>query len=231
MNREGRRVAWIAAALTAAVACQEPLSNSLTPATNLSVYVVIGDTSAKSVTLNLNDTVRVAGLPTDIFKRAVPARVSFTSRNVLIASVTTGGLVKGLRDGTVYVLGSALGVNNTVLLDSVLVKVNVPCTLEARAGIVIATVDSISGSSGPFAAVSYVAKEGTAYKDSLLIANVPAPSGGIAFRAGLAYERIGTYDVTVKANTYRAWTKSGVVVAKDACHVIPVNLTAKLVAQ
>jgi hypothetical protein len=39
---------------------------------------------------------------------------------------------------------------------------------------------------------------------------------------------VGSYTVTVRANGYRPWIKSGVAVAKDACHVIGVNLTARL---
>ena len=45
----------------------------------------------------------------------------------------------------------------------------------------------------------------------------------------LAYERAGTYTVTVHATGYRDWIKPGVTVTKDVCHVIGVLLTARLV--
>ena len=44
-----------------------------------------------------------------------------------------------------------------------------------------------------------------------------------------AGERPGTYTVTVEHPGYATWTRSGVVITADECHVIPVSLTAELV--
>lgn len=44
-----------------------------------------------------------------------------------------------------------------------------------------------------------------------------------------AGERGGVYDVTVERPRYRTWTRSGVRVEEDECHVIPVSLDAPLV--
>jgi hypothetical protein len=45
---------------------------------------------------------------------------------------------------------------------------------------------------------------------------------------GLAYERAGTYTVTVEQQGYRPWSRSGVRVTKDECHVRGVSITARL---
>jgi hypothetical protein len=43
-----------------------------------------------------------------------------------------------------------------------------------------------------------------------------------------AGERAGTYDLTIRSPGYRDWTRTGVEVTKDQCHVRPVTLTARL---
>ena len=45
-----------------------------------------------------------------------------------------------------------------------------------------------------------------------------------------AGERAGTYTVTVEHAGYETWTRAGVVITADECHVIPVSLTAELIA-
>jgi hypothetical protein len=44
----------------------------------------------------------------------------------------------------------------------------------------------------------------------------------------LAYERAGTYAVTVTKTGYRDWMTSGVRVTRDVCHVRTVTLNAQL---
>jgi len=43
-----------------------------------------------------------------------------------------------------------------------------------------------------------------------------------------AYERPGTYAVTVERQRYKQWRLAGVVVAAGSCHVETVNLVALL---
>jgi hypothetical protein len=45
-----------------------------------------------------------------------------------------------------------------------------------------------------------------------------------------AGERAGTYAVVVTAPGHRAWVRTGVKVRENECHVIPVSLTARLLA-
>ena len=96
------------------------------------------------------------------------------------------------------------------------------CTALFAYGITVTVVDSVSGAfAAPGATV--IASDG-AYADSVIVPNTASASGGI----GLAGERAGTYTVTVRKAGYKTWTKNGIVVTKDECHVKGVAITAKL---
>jgi len=97
---------------------------------------------------------------------------------------------------------------------------DVMCTMEARAGIMVEVVDSVSGA--PAARGARVVARGTTFTDSTA---GPAESDEAI---ALAYERDGTYTVTVTKPGYRPWTQAGVVVTKDQCHVRSVRVIAKL---
>lgn len=45
---------------------------------------------------------------------------------------------------------------------------------------------------------------------------------------GLAYERAGVYTVTVEAPGYRPWSREGIRVGADGCHVETVSVVARL---
>lgn len=45
---------------------------------------------------------------------------------------------------------------------------------------------------------------------------------------GLAHERSGTYTIVVEKPGYQTWTKAGVKVERDRCHVQTVELVAEL---
>ncbi len=47
--------------------------------------------------------------------------------------------------------------------------------------------------------------------------------------ASLAFERPGTYEVTVEKEAFNTWSRSGVEVTEGECHVNTVELTARLV--
>jgi hypothetical protein len=101
-------------------------------------------------------------------------------------------------------------------------EINYNCTDEARAGIVITVLDSASGvAAGKDARI--VAKAGT-FTDSVPGMWTAASDGPFA----LAHEHAGTYTLTVSKTGYRDWTKTGIVVTKDECHVRTVSVTARL---
>ena len=226
--------ALLALAALAPLACNPTSSStgSAPPPTALAIQAgASGSGPNKAITMVPGDTVRIAYALTDAFGNQVGYQPTFISRDLRIALVSTRGLITGNIPGTTYVAAFVGLTSTTYLGDSVKVTVSGGCTLQAKAGLVISVQDSLTGSMGPFTSVSYVAHDTSAYKDSTMIATVPATVSGNTFLVGLAYEHPGKYDVTVRAAGYRPWIKSGVVIATDTCHVIPVSLTARLVPQ
>ncbi len=95
----------------------------------------------------------------------------------------------------------------------------VSCTDEARAGIAVEVRDSVS--SAPTGVGGRVIATEGGWADTTLT------MAGIAIY-GVAYERHGTYTVSVDQAGYRTWTRAGVVVTKDQCHVRTVSILARL---
>jgi hypothetical protein len=92
------------------------------------------------------------------------------------------------------------------------------CTLEARPGLQVTVVDSVS--SAPITSALTITATDGAYADTAKFI-----TGG---SAGLAYERAGIYTVEVTAASYLVWRQSQVSVTKGICHVNTVSLSAKL---
>ena len=102
----------------------------------------------------------------------------------------------------------------------------VVCTAIAVAGLNVAVVDSLTGQPAAFSGLWARARDGS-YTDSSAMVFNDTQTGAV--RMALAYERAGTFVVTVHAAGYADWIKSGVTVTKDVCHVVGVLLTARLV--
>lgn len=99
------------------------------------------------------------------------------------------------------------------------------CTLIAVAGVDVKVLDAATGLPLSFRNLWARVREGS-YTDSAMVALTFAQNAPYHF--GLAYERPGTYDVTVQATGYKAFYVSGVVVKPNVCHVTPVTITALL---
>jgi hypothetical protein len=101
------------------------------------------------------------------------------------------------------------------------------CTADFRYGLNVTVVDSLTNT--PPASATLIARAG-AYVDSVgPRAPLPnGPQGPAVLILSTAGERPGTYDLTVRAPGYRDWTRTGVQVTADECHVHPVALTARL---
>lgn len=95
-----------------------------------------------------------------------------------------------------------------------------PCTAEARAGLnvdVLLNGDQNVSAQG----ITVTAREGNYIEDLMpTIPDTPSFSG--------AYERPGTYVVTVAKEGYHTFVSNPVVVDHDDCHVIPQTLTVDL---
>jgi hypothetical protein len=105
-------------------------------------------------------------------------------------------------------------------------RVPVACTADARSAITVAVSDSLDPTVTRFTNVRIVAQSGGT-RDSAFIAQLDVPQNQYA--AGLAHERAGVYTVTVRADGYAPWSKSGIDVTRDACHVRTVIVNARLV--
>ena len=94
----------------------------------------------------------------------------------------------------------------------------VMCTMEARPALAVVVLDSATGAGLAQAAVA-IAREGD-FADTL--------RGADSVVSG-AHERAGTYRVELSAPGYLDWSRDGVKVSRDACHVQTARLRALLV--
>lgn len=99
------------------------------------------------------------------------------------------------------------------------------CTELAAPALSVALQDSVTGATTGFTNVSIVARDG-AYADSTFLAIYPQPpfNGPVS----IAYEHRGTLNLSVQAQGYTLWTRNGIVVTGDVCHVTTVQVTARL---
>ena len=93
------------------------------------------------------------------------------------------------------------------------------CTDEFAYGISIHASDAASGA--PITAgLAGVLTDGSYHEDMMVW-----PTGATLVGAG---ERKGTYAATVSATGYRTWSKDGIQVDADRCHVKGVSVDAQL---
>jgi hypothetical protein len=96
---------------------------------------------------------------------------------------------------------------------------DVICTEEARAGLNV-TVKDAETNQMLGEGVTVVAKDG-AYTETLQFLDAPAQFVG-------AWERAGTYTLTVTAQGYETYTSQPIAVGEDECHVISEIITVQL---
>jgi hypothetical protein len=103
------------------------------------------------------------------------------------------------------------------------------CTTEYRYGLNVTVIDSITLK--PPASATLIATSG-AFQDSVgPMQPVPQHANDSTILIlSTAGERAGTYDITVRSPGYRDWTQRGIRVTANACHVNPIFVTARLVA-
>jgi hypothetical protein len=118
-----------------------------------------------------------------------------------------------LKVATVLVLACTLGSSACKLVPGA-------CTTEAKPAVSVTVYDSATNALvGRGARI--IARDG-AFADTADFSNeYDGPYG-------LAHERTGSYDVTVEQQGYRAWSRAGVNVTDDECHVRTVSVTARL---
>jgi hypothetical protein len=209
-------------------ACASPTEVVIAEPTALALYigdVRISRTSALGLLpgTELQFSVRL----TDANGRAVTGlKPSLVSRNTQTLTMDTAGVIRVVGRGASWIVGSVLTPMRAVLADSTLV--NVVCTVLLQPAIQLTVVDSASGQSALLRAINISIRSG-GLRDTVFVPSISA--GAPPFTVGLAYERPGSYDLTVSAAGYREWTRSGVVATNDLCHVVTVPITARLVPQ
>ena len=117
-----------------------------------------------------------------------------------------------LRRVTLAIVGTMLLAGCTNATDGVV------CTAVLVSGIVVEVRDSVSGAD--------LAGVRGAVRDAAYVDSLRGSAGGTTFAA--AGERAGTYTVEVVRPGYRTFTRAGVVVTRDACHVRTQHVRAAL---
>ena len=120
------------------------------------------------------------------------------------------------------VLIAVAGCNKTVT--------DIACGDVRVAAIGVSVQDSVTGARFPFHDLTMLATDG-AFRDSLIVSAIVDPGPGTTPTFPLAWERPGTYQVSVAVNGYATWITSGIVVLQNGCHVATQRVTAKLVHQ
>ena len=138
-----------------------------------------------------------------------------TTRNAKVATIDSTGLLTTTGSGVTHVVGRVIS-NGRTVSDSLTVLV--ACTSEFRYGLSVMVTDSISGALVNAPADFYL-------RDGAYVDSARAHPSGYWMSAG---ERAGTYELTVRAQGYREWTRSGIVVTRGICHVDGVSVTARL---
>ena len=99
---------------------------------------------------------------------------------------------------------------------------NVACTMEARPGLSLTLQDSATGLAPSGAGGMRLRATNGTYSDSLV---VPLSLGG---SWSMAWERRGTFTVTIDADGYLPWRRDDIVVTGGLCHVYATRVTARL---
>jgi hypothetical protein len=93
------------------------------------------------------------------------------------------------------------------------------CTAQAVPGIMVDVRDSVT--SAPAGRGSRIIARDGAVADTAKFTEFDGPYG-------VAYERAGTYTVSVEQQGYRLWSRTGIRVTTDECHVRTVSVAARL---
>jgi hypothetical protein len=158
-------------------------------------------------------------------------------------SASDPSMIERLSDGT-YIVRRAGTLNLTatafakssseqppLLMESA--RINIACTADMRAGLVLAVRDSVSGASVANEKTRRVRATGATRVDSATVSPTGALVTSGVFPGGdgrwsLAWESAGTWSVEIDADGYGPWRQDGIVVPRGICHVMTVNITARL---
>jgi hypothetical protein len=147
------------------------------------------------------------------------ARPTLASKNPAVIALDADGSFRAVGRGSTWLTARYTTPTGVTMADSI--SAGLVCTTIAVAGINLTVSDSVTGAALA-TSLSISARSGT-FADSAFAATQTLPVS-----LGMAYERPGTFEVRVRAAGYRDWAALGVVIGTDLCHVIPVQLSARL---
>jgi len=102
----------------------------------------------------------------------------------------------------------------------------VVCTASLEPGIVVVIRDSVTDAPLAENAVVVIAEDD--YRETLVVNGYEGPDSSSAFSVAGAFERAGTYDISLTLDGYNSWSRAGVEVTSGICHVGTVTFTARL---
>lgn len=120
---------------------------------------------------------------------------------------------------TTMILAALLGTGCTLLTDG-----GHLCTANIVAGLNVTVRDSVTGIAAGRGAM--VTAQDGAHSETLIFLGAVIPTDSLSFMG--AYERAGTYRITVAKTGYQAWTRDGVRVLDGDCHVQPATVDVRL---
>jgi hypothetical protein len=223
------RTAALLPFLLLAAACGGP-TELRAPAEPTRLAMYIGDVhigAASGLGMLPGNELHFAVRLTDVAGNPVSGlHASIVSRSPLSISMDTLGVARVMGKGSAWIVASVVTPAQNVLADSALVQV--VCTVGAHPAIVLTVEDSVTGQSGPMTSLNIRISTGALF-DTAFVNFISA--GAPLFVLPLALERAGLYDLAVTADGYKPWSRSGIPVTGDICHVVTVPITARLQAQ
>lgn len=106
----------------------------------------------------------------------------------------------------------------------------VGCTDSVERALEVEVQDAASGAYIAAGASGW-ARDGDFFEHLKVVGWRGYPPNDTVTTLGGVYERSGRYEVVITHPGYQMWTRKGVRVSKDTCHVRTVRLTAQLIRQ
>lgn len=228
MNLAARRFAFLSIVpLLAALACGSDAPVSTRSVARLQILMEGRDITGQAITMVPSGFPRFTAAAVD----ASGAPATTYGPPVLSASNPTAVRIDGdgslvlLSLGTSHIIATAHALSPSqdpqVLRDSV--TISIVCTAEMLAGLNVVVRDSVTGTPAAVGA-TLRAISGT-WRDSLVV-----PASWVGYVGwGTAWERAGTYTVTVDRDGYLPWRRDSIVVPRDLCHVTGQVVDVRLV--
>jgi hypothetical protein len=228
MNLAARRFAFLSIVpLLAALACGGETPVAMKSTARLQILMEGREVTGLSITTVPSGFPRftAAALDASGAPSATYGPSALSASNPAAVRIDGDGSLVLLSLGTSHIIATARALspsqNPQVLRDSV--TISIVCTAEMLAGLNVVVRDSVTGTPAAVGA-TLRAISGT-WRDSVV---VPASWVGYVGWA-TAWERAGTYTVTVDRDGYLPWRRDSIVVPRDLCHVIGQRVDVNLV--